>query len=238
MGRTVPCHLKSYCWLSFAIAFFLGNIQPVSSMMTVWNPSSFQQMAQMITNATRTINEMQAIKSQMQQMKQLIGNPSSLRQALNLGFLDQKTDAVGLLNQINLFTSQMPDPTNIEAIRAHAESRLFLPTPNNLTASLQQTIRAERQHVLQEASLNSFALAEQQKHSIPKSTQQIQSIAQQSVSANTVIEAVRHTNQLLTLVIAELRELRILQAQHLELHTAFIADTLPVAFRNSGLAKP
>ncbi len=238
MGRRISCCLKNKYWLVLITCLFISNTQPANSMMTVWNPSSFMQMAQMITNATKTINEMQAMKNQMQQMKQLLGNPSSLRQALNLGFIDQKSDAVGSLNQVNLFTSQMPDPTNIQAVRAHAESRLFLPNTTNLTASLQQKVRSERQHVVQEASLNSLALAQQQKHSIPKTTQQVQSIAQQSVSSTTVIEAQRHTNQLLALVIAELREMRVIQAQHLELHSAAIADSLPVAFKGAGVVKP
>ncbi len=232
-------HLKAakvICLLAILISEF-WFLNSAHAMMTVWNPSSFGQMAQMITNATRTVNEMQAMKSQLQQMKQLLGNPSSLRQALNLGFIDQKSDAVGTLNQVNLFTSQMPDPTNLQAVRAHAESRLFLPNTTALTANLQQTVRTERQHVLQEASLNSFALAEQQKHSIPRDTQQVKSVAQQSVSANTVIEAIRHTNQLLLMVISELRELRVIQAQHLELHSAAVADSLPVAFKNSGIVK-
>ena len=74
----------------------------VNAAMVVWNPSSFQQMVQMITNATKTLNEMKAMQNQMQQMKMLLGNPASLRQALNLGFIDQKSDAVGTLNQVNL----------------------------------------------------------------------------------------------------------------------------------------
>jgi len=90
---------------------------------------------------------------------------------------------------------------------------------------------------VQEASLNSLALAQQQKHSIPKDIQQTQSIGQQSVSANTVIEALRHTNKLLFIVITELRKIRINQAQDLELQSAVVTDSLPVAFKRSGMVK-
>ncbi len=212
-------------------------LNPANAMMTVWNPSSYMQMAQMITNATKTINEMKALKDQMDQMKKLIGNPQALRQAINLGFLDRKGDPITTLNRINLFTSQTAQLTDVQSVRSYAQSRLFLPNPDYLTADLQQTVRKERQHVVQEASLNSLALAEQQKHSLPQAIKEAHSIGQQAASATTVIEAIHQTNQLLNLIAAEVRELRMLQAQQLELHSAVITDSQPVSFQRAGIVK-
>jgi len=129
--------LRMICLLGILISdiWFLTS---VNAGMIVYDPTSFHQMAQMITNATRTINEMRSIKTQMQQMKMLLGNPGALRQALNLDFLNQKSDAIGTLNQVNLFTSQMPDPTNLQSMRYYAQSRLFLPDTPILTAAVQK----------------------------------------------------------------------------------------------------
>lgn len=225
---------------------------PSAHATAVFDAASCARMGEMLSNGAQQLSKLQGLSSELQSLNAVMGThlPASATGALGrMGGLSG--EFAGLLNGIsspyadslsslNAFSSRhgAPDFSRFIIAKDYIKSKLFAESGQPLSVAQHDEIRQERTHVIKESSINSVALASQQKNTIKKAHQQIEHLGQQALESPTIHDDLRTTNQLLAIIATELVQQRAILAQQLELNAAVIADQMPLVFKSTSLARP
>ena len=124
----------------------------------------------------------------------------------------------------------------LSAQRAYTDL-LFLPIAamgEAITFEKQQEILQTRQHFIQEATVNTMAMAAQQKEGIKDAQSRITSLSKRAEASSNLREDMKTSNQLLAAIASEILNLRIMLVNQAEIQASLAANQVPLAF-NPGL---
>lgn len=120
----------------------------------------------------------------------------------------------------------------IEGQKAYTDL-LFIPFEQiggTLTHQKHRELLQARQQVLQQSSVNTLALAAQQKQGIQEMRQKVVDLSQKAISSSTLREDMRIGNQLLAIIAHELVNMRALMVNQAEVQASLAANQVPLSF--------
>jgi len=121
----------------------------------------------------------------------------------------------------------------LSAQRAYTEL-LFLPVAAEaITFQKQQEILQTRQQFIQQSTVNTMAMAAQQKEGIKDAQSRITSLSKRAEASLNLREDMKTNNQLLAAIASEILNLRIMLVNQAEIQASLAANQVPLAFNPS-----
>lgn len=211
----------------FAVSLSLSLISKGQAVnTTVHDPWNYVVHSETLTKSVALLEQATSLNQRIDQLNKLMGvnvlgnfnDIASLiqsfetpMQGFGIGFLD--------ITNTNRTFSQNSKPTFLES-KDFWKSCLIPQENQKMTPQGQDQYLKQRAYVLKEASVNSLALATQQKQSVMEQHKKLQSLSHKASHTTNLLEAQQLNNQLMLLLIGEVTSLRALFAQQLELQGA------------------
>ena len=234
--------MKNPLWL-FGICLFGGiciNFNPgLQAAQIVHDPTTAANVMSSVNAMTSMLNVTNQVQSRLFDLNSSVG--TSLEAISNpvltaLQLFGRCGDPFSGLKSSFLGMSKLNPSFDfcnlIEGKKAYT-NLLFIPFDligQELTHQRHNEILQARQQVIQEASVNTLAMAAQQKQGINEMRKRIVSLSQRAEKSPNMREDLRTNNQLLSVIANELVNLRALMVHQAEIQASLAANQIPVAF--------
>ncbi len=220
-------------WLAIPLAASTIVHDPTTAanvMSAVTTMSNLLQVTNQVQNRLRDLNSslgtmMGSVSQPLQAALQLFGrcgDPfAGLKSSfLGLGKIKPTFDFCNLIEGQKAFTELLFIP--------------FAEIGEGLSHQKHRELLQARQQILQQASVNTLALAAQQKQSLQEMRKKVIDLSQKSLASTTLREDMRHANQLLAMIAHELINLRALMVNQADVQASLAANQVPLTFNPVG----
>jgi hypothetical protein len=237
--------------LTLALVSFMGIQSAPCSMpggfQMVFDPQSFAEITKGINIATDSLVHLQEASGFLQKMNTLLGTELNTNFLQGLGKFDgysnefksvlsavngNSGDRLMALNNV-AHVHGAQDFSNYLYAKQYMQQKFF-PTTQNGAAPDIQKIQSNKMEAVRTSTVDSLALATQQKTNLEKDSQRLEDLTRQAEQNSSLIYQASIHNKLLEQIAHRLDKLILIQSQQLELMAAYMAHAQPSVYRRVG----
>jgi len=226
--------------LSLICLFKQIGISEVWSAQIVHDPTTAANVMSGVTQIGNLLSVTNQVNSRMGDLTSCLGSNLSSPLMTMLSIFGRCSDPFGDIKKSFLGFGRIEPSFDfcsmISAQRAYTDL-LFLPVAamaEAITFQKQQEILQTRQQFIQQSTVNTMALAAQQKDGIKDAQSRITALSKRAEASSNLREDMKTNNQLLAAIASELLNLRIMLVNQAEVQASLAANQVPLAF-NPGL---
>ena len=232
--RLISVILGFVCILGFL------NFSTTQAAQIVHDPTTAANVMSGVTQMGNLLSVTNQVNSRMGDLTSCLGSNLSSPLMTMLSIFGRCSDPFGDIKKRFLGFGRIEPSFDfcsiLSAQRAYTDL-LFLPVAamgEAITFQKQQEILQTRQQFIQQSTVNTMAMAAQQKDGIKDAQSRITSLSKRAEASANLREDMKTNNQLLAAIASELLNLRIMLVNQAEIQASLAANQVPLAF-NPGL---
>lgn len=235
--------MKQLHLISVTLAFvcILGslNSSTIQAAQIVHDPTTAANVMSGVTQMGNLLRVTNQVNSRMGDLTSCLGSNLSSPLMTMLSIFGRCSDPFGDIKKSFLGFGRIEPSFDfcsmISAQRAYNDL-LFLPVAamaEAITFQKQQEILQTRQQFIQQSTVNTMAMAAQQKDGIKDAQSRITALSKRAEDSSNLREDMKTNNQLLAAIASELLNLRIMLVNQAEVQASLAANQVPLAFNPS-----
>jgi len=234
--KTFP---RLFITLSLICLFKQVGLPEVWSAQIVHDPTTAANVMSGVTQMGNLLNVTNQVNSRMGDLTSCIGSNITSPLMTMLSIFGRCSDPFGDIKKSFLGFGKIEPSFDfcsiLSAQRAYADL-LFLPVAavgEAIPFQKQQEILQTRQQFIQQSTVNTMAMAAQQKEGIKDAQSRITSLSKRAEASSNLREDMKTNNQLLAAIASEILNLRIMLVGQAEIEASLAANQVPLAFNPS-----